>query len=242
MAARTPVCYTQYVKLQILTLFPEVIQAYLQVGVLARARQNDVFNVETIQLRDFATKKYASVDDAPYGGGAGLVMSCEPLYNAWQAACSHVAPVTPHTIAFSPAGKPFRQADAQRLASQEKPLVLVCGRYEGIDERFLELCVDEEFSMGDYVLTGGEIPALALIDACARLLPGAIGNAASPTEESFQNDLLEYPQYTRPEEFQGKHVPSVLLSGNHAAIKEWRQKQARERTLKRRPDLLGKKA
>lgn len=222
-------------------MFPGVLEE----SISGRAMERGVFQVFFHPLRDFAKDKHRTVDDIPYGGGAGMVMRCEPLYNAWQAAKNRNPGLPARTILLSPQGPTLTQAAlagyAERAASER--LILVCGRYEGVDERFIELCVDEELSLGDFVLSGGEIAALALIDGIMRLLPGALGNAESLQQESFSpanQGLLEAPHYTRPPEFMGKTVPEALLSGNHKEIQRWRAAQALSRTRTKRPDLLKK--
>lgn len=219
--------------IHVLTLFPEVFGSPLAAGILRRARERGILEVSLHQLRDYADGRHRQVDDAPYGGGQGMVMKPEPLV----AAIAHVSAVgAPRRILLSPRGVPFSQEHARAL-SAEPALLLVCGRYEGIDER-VRGHVDEELSIGDYVLSGGEIAALIVIDAVTRLLPGAVGNDASPEDDSFSAGLLEYPQYTRPEDFDGARVPDVLLSGDHAAIARWRREQSLRLTLERRPELL----
>jgi tRNA (guanine37-N1)-methyltransferase len=208
---------------EVLTLFPEIIDAATDIGVIGRARREGRLVVTARQLRDYT------------GGGPGMVMRPEPIFAAVEDASERLPGV--HRILMTPQGRPFDQAAARRLAALGRPLLLFCARYEGIDERAREL-FDEELSIGDYVLTGGELAALVVIDAVGRLVPGVLGSDTSATEESFsQPDLLEYPQYTRPAEFRGKAVPSVLTSGNHAAVERWRREEARKRTLARRPDL-----
>jgi tRNA (guanine37-N1)-methyltransferase len=178
------------------------------------------------------------VDDYPYGGGTGMVMQADPLYNCWESIC-HAAEGGVHTVYMSPQGKPFRQEDAKRLSACGR-LLIVCGHYEGVDERFIEECVDEEISLGDFVLTGGEIPAMAVCDAVCRLIPGVLASEESYTGESHWNGLLEYPHYTRPEEWHGRRVPDILLTGHHVNIQKWRHEQALMRTLKKRPDMFEK--
>lgn len=231
----------------ILTLFPEMFEKVLEESILGRAWSKGVFHVHFHHIRNFSLDKHRTVDDLPYGGGPGMVMKPEPLFGAWEAAkkrCSTPA----RTILLSPQGKVLCQEKLIELAQsrEQMRLILVCGRYEGIDERFIEECVEEELSLGDFVLSGGEIPAMALIDGIVRLLPGALGNETSTVGESFSselNGLLEYPQYTRPPEFRGRVVPEVLLSGDHGKIDKWRHAQSEERTRKKRPDLVfdGKK-
>jgi tRNA (guanine37-N1)-methyltransferase len=228
------------VEFDVLTLFPQMFSA-LQESIPGRALEAGIARLNLIQIRDFATDKHRTVDDQPYGGGAGMVMRCEPLFAAWEKARDR-SPLPIRTVLLSPQGQPMSQKLLQAWASEmpgKERLVLICGRYEGIDERFIEECVDEEVSLGDFVLSGGEIPALALIDGMIRLLPGALGNEQSAVTESFSEGLLEHPHYTRPPEFRGLKVPEVLLSGNHSRIAQWRAEQSRSRTKARRPDLLG---
>jgi tRNA (guanine37-N1)-methyltransferase len=225
------------VHIHVLTLFPEVFGSPLAAGVLRRARARGILELSLHQLRDYADGRHRQVDDTPYGGGQGMVMKPEPLV----AAIAHVsAGGAARRILLSPRGVPFSQDHARALAS-EPALLLVCGRYEGVDER-VRAHVDEELSIGDYVLSGGELAALIVIDAVTRLLPGAVGNQASPEDDSFSAGLLEYPQYTRPEEFGDARVPDVLLSGDHVAIARWRREQSLRLTLERRPELLGRAA
>ncbi len=221
--------------IHVLTLFPEMFGSPLAGGVLGRARARRIVDVSLHQLRDYAEGRHRQVDDTPYGGGQGMVMKAVPLI----AAIAHVSAVgAPRRILLSPRGVPFSHAHARRLAA-EPALLLVCGRYEGVDER-VRAHVDEELSIGDYVLSGGELPALVVIDAIVRLLPGAVGNQASPEDESFSTGLLEYPQYTRPEDYDNVRVPGPLLSGDHAAIARWRREQSLRLTLERRPELLAR--
>jgi len=221
------------VRIHVIALFPEILGSALAAGVLRRARERGLLEVSLHQVRDYATGRHLQVDDTPYGGGHGMVMKPEPLV----AAIEHVAAGdAPRRILLSPKGVPLSQARARALAD-ERSLLLVCGRYEGIDERVVAY-VDEELSIGDYVLTGGEVAALVVIDAIARLLPGAVGNEASPREDSHAAGLLEHPQYTRPEAFRGARVPEVLLSGDHTAIARWQREESLRATLARRPDLL----
>jgi len=222
-------------RIHVLSLFPEMLGSPLAAGMLRRARERGLVEVFLHQLRDYASGRHLQVDDTPYGGGQGMVMMVEPLV----AAIEHVAAAdAPRRVLLSPKGVPFSQQRARSLA-HERALLLVCGRYEGVDERVVGH-VDEELSVGDYVLSGGELAALLVIDAVVRLLPGAVGNEASAVDDSFATGLLEYPQYTRPEEFRGSRVPSVLLGGDHAAIARWRREQALSVTLDRRPDLLAR--
>ena len=224
-------------KVTVITLFPEMFENAMSFGVTARAFKEQGHELRLLQLRDFATDKHRTVDDKPYGGGPGMLLKAEPLLAAIDVARAESAPGS-KVVYFSPAGERLLQSRLHDLARTENDLILVCGRYEGIDERVIELAVDMELSIGDYVLSGGEIPALALIDGLARLLPGVLGDAMSTKSESFVDGRLEYPQYTRPEEVAGRRVPSVLLSGDHGAIEAWREKEGLRKTQIRRPDLI----
>ena len=221
----------------VLTLFPEMILEGLHTSIIGRAIEKGLISLEAVNIRDFALEsRKGRVDDYPYGGGAGMVMQAEPVYSA----CRHVTEKTegtPRVIYLTPQGKVFTQSLAEELAG-EKDLVFLCGHYEGIDERVLEEVVTDYVSIGDYVLTGGELPAMVMIDAISRLVPGVLNNQESAQFESFQDNLLEYPQYSRPEEWRGKCVPPVLLSGHHGNVDQWRREQSLKRTLERRPDLL----
>jgi len=227
------------VKFGIISLFPEIFQA-LNAGITGRAIKNGLLTIDCWNPRDYAEDKHKSVDDKPYGGGPGMVMMPEPLHAAIHAAKKACADDQPCVIYLSPQGRRFDQEAARELASQ-KSLILLAGRYEGIDERIIEQEVDEEYSIGDYILSGGEFAALVMIDAIARLLPGVVGDENSVLEDSLSSGLLKYPQYTRPENFSGAMVPDVLLSGNHREIRNWRLKSSLGRTWLRRPDLLYKK-
>jgi len=222
--------------IHVITLFPEMFGSPLGASIPERAQRKGLLRIFFWNLRDFAPGKHRVTDDAPYGGGQGMVMKLEPIVMAIEAVCESLR--APWRVLLGPEGNRFDQDTAARLALCED-LVLICGRYEGVDER-AKTFVDEEISIGDYVLSGGEIPALVIIDTVARLLPGVLGNADSPTDESFSTGLLEYPQYTRPDEFRGLQVPSVLLSGDHGAVAAWRRREALRRTLERRPDLLDR--
>ena len=224
-------------RFDILTLFPEMFSSPFKESILAKAIEKGLIEVRTINIRDFALDKHRIVDDAPYGGGQGMVMKVEPIARAIEQVKSEDPSV--RTIYLTPEGKPLNEEMARQLSSRSH-LILLCGRYEGVDERVRELFVDEEISIGDYVLTGGELAAMVLIDAVSRLLPGVLGSDRSAEEDSFFGSLLEYPQYTRPASFRGYEVPGVLLSGNHQAISLWRRKEALRRTWMRRPDLLSK--
>ena len=223
----------------ILTLFPEMVMDGLNTSIIGRAVNNGLLSIEAVNIRDYAFNKHQSVDDYPYGGGAGMLMQAEPVYQAYQSIAGRLEK-QPRVVYLSPQGKTFTQKMAEELA-QESELVLLCGHYEGIDERVLEEIVTDYVSIGDYVLTGGELPAMVMVDAISRLVPGVLHNDVSAEFESFQDNLLEYPQYSRPEEWHGKKVPEVLLSGHHANIEKWRREQAVLRTRDRRPDLLEKR-
>jgi tRNA (guanine37-N1)-methyltransferase len=225
------------VRFTVVTILPELIEPALAAGVVGRAREAGTISVGTVNPRDFTSDRHRTVDDTPYGGGPGMVMKAEPLLAAIGAASGAGTPA--HRVLMTPAGRPLTQARVRELAGREH-LVLVCGRYEGIDERVIEEAIDEELSIGDYVLSGGELAALVVIDAVARLVPGVLGDAASADEESHSAGLLEYPQYTRPLALGAREVPPILLSGNHAAIAAWRRRQAIERTARRRPDLFAR--
>jgi len=224
-------------RFDILTLFPGMFSSPFQESILGRAIQKDLMDIRIINVRDFALDKHQVVDDTPYGGGQGMVMKVEPIARAIAWAKSEDP--SAWTIYLTPQGKPFDQEKARDLSSRPH-LILLCGRYEGVDERVRELFINEEISIGDYVLTGGELAAMVMIDAVSRLLPGVLGSAQSAEDDSFTNALLEHPQYTRPVDFEGRRVPEILLSGNHAAISLWRRKEALKRTALRRPDLLAK--
>ncbi len=224
-------------KFILLSLFPESFESYLNVSLLKRAQAHELIEIENYNLRDWGEGIHKSVDQRPYGGGAGMVLRVDIIDKALKSLKVKKGKKGQAIILMTPQGKRFDQAQARKL-SKLKTLVLICGRYEGFDERVRDL-VDMEISLGDFVLTGGEIPALAILDTVARLVPGVVGKEESLVHESFSESLLEYPQYTRPENYKGKKVPKVLLSGNHAKIEEWRKKEALRRTKKRRPDLLG---
>ena len=224
-------------RIDIVSIFPELFDAPLNTGVLRRAREAGVVTVHAHDLRDWTTDKHRSVDDAPYGGGAGMVMRPEPWFAAVEALRAAAAPPG-RAVLLTPQGRPFTQAIARELAAEPR-LILMAARYEGIDERVREHLADDEISIGDYVLSGGEIPAMVLAEAVVRLLPGALGSPESLAEESHQDGLLEYPHYTRPPDFRGWTVPDILRSGDHARIEAWRRQQRLDRTARRRPDLLG---
>ena len=222
---------------EVFTLLPEVFPPYLESSILQRARQNGLIDVRLHNIRDWARDKHHTTDDTPYGGGGGMVMKPEPLFEAVE---SILGPLSGSpVILLSPQGRVFSQAIARALSAHER-IALICGRYEGVDERIRQRLVTDEISIGDYVLTGGELPALILIDAVTRLLPGALGDPTGAEDDSHAGGLLEYPHYTRPPEFRGERVPDILLSGDHAKIEKWRREQSLLRTLERRPDLLEK--
>lgn len=220
----------------ILTLFPEMVLNGLNTSIIGRAVSKGLLSLEAINIRDYTAEKHGRVDDAPYGGGAGLVIQAEPVCGAYEALCRKLDK-RPRVLYMTPQGQVFNQKTAEEL-SREEDLVFLCGHYEGIDERALELIVTDYLSVGDYVLTGGELPAMVMIDCISRLIPGVLHNDVSAEIESFHDNLLEYPQYTRPEVYKGMQVPEVLLSGHHKNIDEWRRFESIKRTLERRPDLL----
>jgi tRNA (guanine37-N1)-methyltransferase len=222
-------------RIDVLTLFPEMFAGVFDTSIIKRAREKGLVEIELTNIRDFTTDRHRSVDDSPYGGGPGMVMMCPPVFAAVEALAGQGEPVD-EVILLTPQGQPFRQETARELAGKRR-LLLVAGHYEGFDERIREHLATREISIGDYVLSGGEIPAMVVVDAIVRLLPGALGDDQSHVEESFSAGLLEYPQYTRPAEFRGWKVPEELVSGNHGLIRQWRQEQARKRTAERRPDL-----
>lgn len=222
-------------KFDILTLFPAMFEGPLTESILRRAIEKGLLEIRLHQIRDFATDRHKVVDDAPYGGGDGMVMKVEPI-----AACLEAVKAErpkARVLLTSPRGRLFNHAAAREL-SREEEVIIICGRYEGVDERVRELFVDDEFSIGDFVLTGGELAAMVMVDATARFVPGVLGSPGSAETDTFSDGLLEYPQYTRPADFRGHVVPSVLLSGNHAAVARWRRRKALEKTLHARPELL----
>lgn len=222
----------------ILTLFPEMVEQGLQTSIIGRAIKNGILSVRAINIRDYTTDKHKKVDDYPYGGGAGMVMQAQPVYDAWRSVVEHLG-YRPRTIYLTPQGNVFHQKLAKELAL-EKDLIFLCGHYEGIDERVLEEIVTDEVSIGDYVLTGGELPAMVMADAISRMVPGVLTNEDSARSESLEGGLLEYPQYTRPEVWRDRQVPQILLSGDHAKVDAWRREQSILRTKLRRPDLYEK--
>lgn len=222
--------------IDILTLFPDSVGDMLVESIIGRAQERGIVRIDCHQIRDYTENKQKQVDDYPYGGGMGMIMQAQPLHSLWKHLCDE-AGYRIHTIMMSPCGKVYKQEDAKRLSKLDR-FIIVCGHYEGVDQRFIDECVDEEISIGDFVVTGGEIPALAVADSVCRLVPGVLSDEECFTEESHWNGLLEYPQYSRPEVWQGRAVPPILLSGHHANIKKWRRKEALRRTLLRRPDML----
>lgn len=221
----------------IMTLFPDMVMGGLNTSITGRAIEKGIISVEAVNIRDYAGNKHNSVDDYPYGGGAGMVMQAPPVCDCYEDICRRLGK-RPRVIYMTPQGRVFNQKIAEELAAEEE-LVFLCGHYEGIDERALETICTDYLSIGDYVLTGGELPAMVMIDCISRLVPGVLNNEVSADIESFHDNLLEYPQYTRPEEFRGMKVPDVLLSGHHKNIEEWRRRESIKRTLERRPDLLA---
>ncbi len=222
-------------KIDVLTLFPEMFEA-LEHSILKRAKDKNLFSLSVIDIREFSKDKHKKCDDYPYGGGSGMVMTPQPLYDAIMS----IKTADSKVIYLSPKGSVFNQTKSVNLA-KEKHLIFVCGHYEGIDQRIIDLCVDEEISIGDYILTGGELAGMVIIDSLARNIEGVLGNEESTLDESFSNNLLEYPHYTRPQNFMGLEVPEVLLSGNHKEIESFRKQKSVEITQERRPDLINKK-
>ena len=220
----------------VLTLFPEMIMNGLETSILGRAAAKGIVSFEAVNIRDYTLERHGKVDDYPYGGGAGMVMQAEPIYRAYEALVEKIGK-KPRVIYMTPQGKTFNQNIAEDLAKEED-LVFLCGHYEGVDERVLEMIATDYLSAGDYVLTGGELPAMMMIDCISRLVPVVLNNNVSAEFETFHDNLLEYPQYTRPEVFMGKKVPDILLSGHHANVEKWRREQSIIRTLKNRPELL----
>lgn len=226
-------------RIDIVTLFPELCDGFLSTSILGRARAKNLFEAHCHQIRDYTKNKQRQTDDYPYGGGCGMVLYAQPIADCLRAVadqCAQQGRAKPHVVFLTAAGQPYNEETARRLSSYES-LALVCGHYEGIDQRFIDACVDEEISMGDFVLTGGELPAMAVADAVCRLVPGVLSDPECFTDESHWDGLLEYPQYSRPEVWHDRRVPPILLSGHHANIAKWRRKQAILRTRDRRPDM-----
>lgn len=222
-------------KYYVMTLFPEMIEQGMRTSIIGRAIAEGLIDLQVRNIRDYTLDKHGKVDDYPYGGGAGMVMEAEPVYRCYESICSELGE-RPRVIYLTPQGQVFSQGMTKELSAEEH-IVFLCGHYEGVDERVLEEIVTDYVSIGDYVLTGGELPAMVMMDAIARLVPGVLNNEASAETESFSDGLLEYPQYTRPPEILGRRVPEVLVSGHHENIEAWRQEQSRQRTRERRPDL-----
>ena len=226
----------------VLTLFPDMVRQGLNTSIIGRAIKDGHITLNTVNIRDFSVNKHNRVDDYPYGGGAGMVIQAEPVYRAWESVAKNSKAIKqgkkPRCIYLTPQGKVFHQTMVEEFA-QEEELIFLCGHYEGIDERVLEEVVTDYVSIGDYVLTGGELPAMVMVDAISRMVPGVLANDESGTTESFEGNLLEYPQYSRPEDWMGKKVPAILLSGDHAKVEAWRREQSIKRTMERRPDLLA---
>lgn len=222
----------------ILTLFPDMVMAGLTASIIGRAAKAGMLQIETVNIRDYSTNKHQKVDDYPYGGGAGMLMQAQPVYDAWRSVVDRIGR-KPRCIYMTPQGKTFTQKDAKAFALEED-LIFLCGHYEGIDQRVLEEIVTDYMSIGDYVLTGGELPAMVMVDAISRMVPGVLSNEESGSMESFEGNLLEYPQYSRPREWKGREVPEILLSGHHKNIEAWRRQQSILLTKERRPDLLEK--
>ena len=224
---------------EVFTLFPGILEGPLNESILKRGRDKGLLSVTLRNIRDYAEDKHKTADDSPYGGGAGMVLKPEPIFKAFEALKAECPGERLLTILLSPQGRLFDQQQAERLSAEKRRIVLLCGHYEAIDERVRLALIDEELSIGDYVLTGGELAALVVIDAAARLLPGVLGDEESAFRDSFGDGLLDHPHYTRPAEFRGMKVPEVLLGGNHAEIEKWRQREALKATLMKRPDLLA---
>ncbi|MCQ2480144.1 MAG: tRNA (guanosine(37)-N1)-methyltransferase TrmD [Clostridia bacterium] len=223
-------------RIDILTLFPEMCNSVLGESIIGRARENGFVEINSINIRDYTLDKHNRVDDAPYGGGTGMIMQTQPIYDCFKSLCDTLGK-RPKLIYMSPQGKVLDQQKVKELAKEEN-IAILCGHYEGVDQRIIDEIVDEEISIGDYVLTGGELPALILADSISRMLPGVLANDDAFQQESHYSSLLEYPQYTRPVEWHGEQVPQVLLSGHHANIEKWRREQSLKRTYERRPDML----
>ena len=223
-------------RFDILTLFPDMMRTILDESIIGRAQKSEILEINCINIRDFAQNKHNSVDDYPYGGGFGMLMQAPPIYRAYESVAGEDKP---YTVYMSPQGKVLTQEKVVELSKKDR-IVILCGHYEGVDERVLEEIVDEEISIGDYVLTGGELPAAVLVDSVARMVEGVLPQSESFTEESIYSGLLEYPQYTRPPVFMGREVPEVLLSGHHANIEKWKRKESLKRTYLKRPELLEK--
>lgn len=225
-------------KIDVMTLFPDMCECVMSESIIGRARKAGKVEIQITNIRDFAGNKHNKVDDMPYGGGMGMIMAASPIYNCYKSLYNENEP-KPHLIYMSPKGKTLKQSRVKELSKLDR-IVILCGHYEGVDQRVIDEIVDEEISIGDFVLTGGELPALTLVDAVCRMLPGVLSDDVCFEEESHYGGLLEYPQYTRPAQWQGRAVPDVLLSGNHAEIDKWRKKQSLIETKKRRPDMFSR--
>lgn len=226
-------------RFDVLTLFPEMLEAVMGESIIGRARKAGIIELNFINIRDFSTNKHKKVDDTPYSGGGGMLMTAQPIYDAYMSVAGDLD-YKPLTIYMSPQGAVMTQETVKSLAAQNEHIVILCGHYEGVDQRVLDEIVDMELSIGDFVLTGGEIPAMAVIDAVSRMIPGVLSDEGSYSNESHFNGLLEYPQYTKPYEWMGKEIPEILISGHHAKIEAWKREQSLVNTLKKRPDLLEK--
>ena len=226
------------IRFDVLTLFPDMFRSVLGDSIIARAEKNGLIELNFINIRDFSTNKHKKTDDYPYSGGGGMLMTPQPIYDAYQSIVKDLD-YKPYTIYMSPQGSVFKQKKAVELSKHEH-IVILCGHYEGIDQRIIDMLVDEEISIGDFVLTGGEIPAMAVIDAVSRMIPGVLASEGAYENESHFSGLLEHPQYTRPEEFMGRKIPDVLISGHHAKIEEWKRLEAIRNTFNKRPDMLEK--
>ena len=226
------------IRFDVLTLFPDMFKSVLGDSIIARAEKNGLIELNFINIRDFSTNKHKKTDDYPYSGGGGMLMTPQPIYDAYQSIVKDLD-YKPYTIYMSPQGSVFKQEKAVELSKHEH-IVILCGHYEGIDQRIIDMLVDEEISIGDFVLTGGEIPAMAVIDAVSRMIPGVLASEGAYENESHFSGLLEHPQYTRPEEFMGMKIPDVLISGHHAKIEEWKRLEAIRNTFNKRPDMLEK--
>ena len=226
-------------RFDVLTLFPEMLEAVMGDSIIGRARKAGIIELNFINIRDYTKNKHKKVDDTPYSGGGGMLMTAQPIYDAYMSIAGGLD-YKPLTIYMSPQGKVMTQETVKSFAAQNKHIIILCGHYEGVDQRVLDEIVDMELSIGDFVLTGGEIPAMAVIDAVSRMIPGVLSDEGSYSNESHFNGLLEYPQYTKPYEWMGKEIPEILISGHHAKIEEWKLEQSLINTLKKRPDLLQK--
>jgi tRNA (guanine37-N1)-methyltransferase len=225
-------------RIEVITIFPEIVGTYVESSIIGKAVERGSLDIRVHNLRDHAPDRHRTTDDSPYGGGPGMVMKAEPISSAFEAILKDGVPS--RNILVTPQGVPFTQAMAEELSREERRLIFLCGRYEGVDERVVDRYIDDEISLGDYVLTGGELPALVIIDASVRLIKGVVGDEGSLADESFSWGILDYPHFTRPLEWEGLKVPEVLVSGNHKEVERFRRKEALRRTMKRRPDLLEK--